>query len=102
MPEKAIELFEKISIKVDEVIIIILFNACAKLSNDHAIKVGKDVLNRLPNSFLHHQNLINSAIDMLMKFGHVKDAERMFEQMKKKSIVTYGAMMQGNSHGINL
>jgi pentatricopeptide repeat protein len=102
MPEKAIEIFEKISIEVDEVIITILFNACGKLSNDHAIKVGKDVLSRLPISFLHDQKLTNSAIDMLMKFGHVKDAERMFEQMKKKSIVTYGAMMQGNSHGINL
>ncbi|CAF3020938.1 unnamed protein product [Rotaria socialis] len=95
MPEKVIELFEKISIKIDEVIIILLFNACAKLCNNRAIKTGRDALNRLPTSFLQNQKLINAAIDMLMKFGDVNQAEVLFEKTQNKTLVTYGAMMQG-------
>ncbi|CAF1029060.1 unnamed protein product [Rotaria magnacalcarata] len=95
MPEKVTELFEKISIEINEVVITMLFNACAKLCNSHAIKIGRDTLNRLPTSFLRHSILVNSAIDMLMKFGDVNRAEVLFEKIKKKDIVTYGAMMQG-------
>ncbi|CAF3185819.1 unnamed protein product [Rotaria sp. Silwood2] len=32
---------------------------------------------------------------MFMKFGDVQYAEQLFEMMKKKDIVTYGAMMKG-------
>ncbi|CAF3356567.1 unnamed protein product [Rotaria socialis] len=94
MPEKIIELFETISVEVDEVLIIILFNACAKLCNSQAIKLGRDTLNRLPVSFLRNPTLVNSAIDMLMKFGDVNQAENLFEKMQKKTLITYGAMMQ--------
>ncbi|CAM4978137.1 unnamed protein product [Rotaria socialis] len=94
MPEKVIELFETISVEVDEVLIIILFNACAKLCNSQAIKLGRDTLNRLPVSFLRNPTLVNSAIDMLMKFGDVNQAENLFEKMQKKTLITYGAMMQ--------
>ncbi|CAF4457858.1 unnamed protein product [Rotaria magnacalcarata] len=95
MPEKVIELFETISVEVDEVLIIILFNACAKLCNSQAIKLGRDTLNRLPISFLRNPTLVNSAIDMSMKFGDVNQAENLFEKIQKKTLVTYGAMMQG-------
>ena len=96
MPDKVLELFEKMSIKADEVIIILLFNACAKICNTHAFQLGKDVFNRLPISFFQNQQLINSAIDMFMKFGDVKDAEILFEKSTRKTLVSYGAMMQGN------
>ncbi|CAF5051592.1 unnamed protein product, partial [Rotaria sp. Silwood1] len=95
MPEKVIELFEKISIEIDEVIIIMLFNACAKLCNSHAIQIGNNILKQLPSSFLHHQKLVNSAIDMLMKFGDVNQAEFLFKKIQNKTLVTYGAIMQG-------
>ncbi|CAF4001813.1 unnamed protein product [Rotaria sp. Silwood1] len=97
MPEKVIELFEKISIEIDEVIIIMLFNACAKLCNSHAIQIGNNILKQLPSSFLHHQKLVNSAIDMLMKFGDVNQAEFLFKKIQNKTLVTYGAIMQGYS-----
>jgi ribosomal protein L18E len=87
---------------VNEVIVVILFNACAKLCNAHSVKFGKDVLNRLPKSFLQHQTLNTSAINMLMKFGQVKDAERLFEQVMNKTIVNYGSMMQSISTRISL
>ena len=94
MPEKVLELFETISVSPDEIIIMMLFNACAKLANPQSIKIGTDVLSRLPPAFLQHQNLVNTAIDMLMKFAHIKQAEHLFASTKR-NVVTYGAMMQG-------
>ncbi|CAF4321038.1 unnamed protein product, partial [Rotaria sordida] len=32
---------------------------------------------------------------MLMEFGDVENAENLFQTMKKKDIITYGAMMKG-------
>ena len=84
------------SLKPDEVIITIVFNACAKFANPHAMKLGKELLEQLPKTFLERENLITSAIDMLMKFGDVVHAERLFQLIKKKTIVTYGTMMKGN------
>ncbi|CAF1343104.1 unnamed protein product [Adineta steineri] len=96
LPEKAIKLYEEIpKDEVDEIIITLLFNACTKLSNDYSIKIGKDVLNQLPKSFLRDQQLIDTIIQMLMKFGHVKDVEYYFEKSPQKTIVTYAVMMQG-------
>lgn len=72
-----------------------LFNACAKLCNERSIKIGTEVLHKLPSSFIQNQKLVNSAIDMLMKFGNVNQAESFFEKIKRKSLVSYGTMMQG-------
>ncbi|UJR34288.1 hypothetical protein I4U23_021692 [Adineta vaga] len=95
MPEKVIELYEKISIKVDEVITTLLFNACAKLSNEYSIRIGNHVLNRLPKSFLQYRNLLHLTIDMLMKFGQVEDAEDFFRQVKTFDSTIYGIIMNG-------
>ncbi|CAF2817435.1 unnamed protein product [Rotaria sp. Silwood2] len=84
MPEKVLELFEKNSIDIDEVIITMLFNACAKLC---AIQIGNDTLKKLPFSFLNHQKLVNSAIDMLMKFGDVNQAQVIFRKFKIKLLL---------------
>ena len=99
LPEKSIELFEKIPEKqVDEIIAGIFFNACAKCSNASSTQIGREVLHRLPKSFLRNQKLINSAIEMFIKSGHVKDAEELFDKSPQKTIVTYAIMMQGLIH----
>jgi pentatricopeptide repeat protein len=77
------------------VAITMLFNACAKLAHTDAIQIATDVLTRMPTSFLYDHRLVNSALDMLMKFGDVNQAEHLFKQLKRKSIVSYGALMQG-------
>ncbi|CAF4370182.1 unnamed protein product, partial [Adineta steineri] len=59
------------------------------------LKLEKDVLSQLSKSFLRDQQLIDTIIQMLMKLGHVKDAEYYFEKSPKKTIVTYAVMMQG-------
>ncbi|CAF1169539.1 unnamed protein product [Adineta steineri] len=49
----------------------------------------------MPNNYEKDNNINNAAIDMLMKFGDVKNAEGLFKIIKKKDIITYGAMMKG-------
>ena len=100
MPERVPQLFGKMSVKPDEVALTLLFNAFAQLTNANAIKTGREVLKQMPRSFLDHENLVNSAMDMLMKFGDVAEAESLFERLKRKSVVSYGALMKGNSHNV--
>lgn len=83
------------SIPSNEVIHLILFNACAAVSNERARALGHKVLKQMPDAFLEHKNLVNSAIDMLMKFGDVAQAEHIFQDLKRKTMVSYGALMQG-------
>jgi pentatricopeptide repeat protein len=97
MPEKALDLFENMAVDANEVVHLILFNACAALSNERAKALGKKQLAQMPRSFLEHVNLVSSAVDMLMKFGDVAEAEDLFKLLKNKTIVSYGALMQGKS-----
>lgn len=95
LPEKALDRYESMSIQSDEVTYLILFNACAALANERAKTLGQRVLKQMPSDFLKNENLVNSAIDMLMKFGDVTQAEHLFKRLKKKTLVSYGALMQG-------
>ncbi|CAF4029218.1 unnamed protein product [Rotaria sp. Silwood1] len=95
MSEKALDLFEKIDLKLDDVIYTIVFNACSKLANDRAMKIGRKLLHNMPNDYRNNNFVLNSAIDMLMKFGDVQSAVRFFDSMKKKDIITYNAMIKG-------
>ena len=101
MPERVPELFGKMSVKPDQVALTLLFNAFAKLTDANSIKAGRDVLKRIPSSFLADDYLVNSAFNMLMKFGDVAEAERLFERLERKSVVSYGALMKGNSHDVH-
>ncbi|CAF5112816.1 unnamed protein product, partial [Rotaria sp. Silwood1] len=67
MSEKALDLFEKINLKLDDVTYIIGFNACAKLANDQAMKIGKKLLDDMPNNYRNNNIVLNAAMDMLMK-----------------------------------
>jgi pentatricopeptide repeat protein len=93
--EEALNLFEEIPFQLDEVQYVIVYNACASLCNERAMTLGKKILEQMPKEFLNNTILVNSIINMLMKFGHVNDAERLFKQVKNKTIVIYGSMMQG-------
>ncbi|CAF1590729.1 unnamed protein product, partial [Rotaria magnacalcarata] len=93
--EKALGLFEQIHLSLTNVTYTIVFNACAKLCNDRAMKIGKKLLAEMPENYRNDSITSNSAIDMLMKFGDVESAERIFRSMKTKNIITYGAMVKG-------
>jgi pentatricopeptide repeat protein len=94
-PEKVLQMINTMSVQPDEVITTIIFNACSKIADPHAMDVGKRMLNQLPAAFLEDQLLVTAAIDMLMKFGYVKESEQLFSQMKKRDVFSYGVMMNG-------
>ena len=95
MPEKVIEWFKKMSIAPDHVITILVLNACAKHVTNDSKELGQDLLRRLSSHIHENAKVANAAIDMLMKFGEVKEAEDLFASMEQKTLVSYGAMMQG-------
>jgi hypothetical protein len=95
MSEKALDLFEQIPFDPNDVICITVFSACAQLVNDRAMRIGKNLLDQMPNDFRNDNDVLNTAIHMLMRFGDVKRAEHVFG-MAKKNVVTYGAMIKGN------
>ncbi|CAF4324222.1 unnamed protein product, partial [Rotaria magnacalcarata] len=94
MFEKALDLFEQIPLGLTNVTYTVVFNACAKLCNDRAMKIGKELLAKMPENYRNHNITSTSAIDMLMKFGDVENAERIFRSIKTKNIITYGAMVK--------
>ena len=102
MAEKALDLFEHIDLDLNNFVYIHVFNACAELANDRAIKIGKKLLDEMPRSFRNDNVVLNSAIHMLMKFGDIQNAEKVFQSIKNKNIITYGALMNGyNMNGLS-
>lgn len=95
MAEKVVKLFKKMSVQPDDVLHITLFKACAKHVTAESRQLGEDVLRRLSSNFHQKPQLANAAVDMLMKFGEVKRAEQLFASTRKKTLVSYGLMMQG-------
>jgi RNase H-fold protein (predicted Holliday junction resolvase) len=95
MCEKALDLFEQMPIKSDDVTYSIIFNACAQLKNDRGQKVGKKLLEEISNKSLTNTIILGSAINMLMRFGDVTQAEKFFQMIKKKNLVICGIMMTG-------
>jgi hypothetical protein len=83
-------------IQPDAITLIIIFTTCTQVNDDRAKKIGNKLLNQMPNDSRNNTILLTSAIHMLMSFGDVKSAEQLFESIKKKDVVSYGAMMKGN------
>lgn len=96
MSEKALDLFEQMSAAPDNVIYIIIFDACVRLKNERAIDMGNKLLAKILNKSMTNETLLASAIHMLMSFDDVKGAEHLFELIEKKNTISYGAMMRGN------
>lgn len=99
LPERTLDLFEQTKTKLNEVLCSIVFNACATMSNERAIRLGNHLLKEIPDQFYYHIPMTGSALNMLIKFGQVSDAERLFNSLKKKDSSTFSIMMIGyNSH----
>lgn len=100
LPEKALHLYQAVQDKPNSILINIALSACSKLSTDHALKVGRQLIAKVVANFKNDEILNNSAIDTLMKFGDVQEAENLFSRIPKKNIIAYGAMMQGKKKNI--
>ncbi|CAF4193321.1 unnamed protein product, partial [Rotaria sordida] len=95
MPEKIFDLLDQMTFKPDNYTLPILFNVCAQLANDRAMKIGRKLLHEMSNDCRNNYIVLNSAIDMLMKFRDVESAERIFGSIKEKNIIIYSTMMKG-------
>ncbi|CAF2008344.1 unnamed protein product [Rotaria magnacalcarata] len=93
--DKALDLFEEVPFKRNDVSYTIIFNARARISNDRATKIGRKLLGEMPKNLETNNYIQNSAIDMLMRFGGVESAEKRFQMIQKKNIITYGTMTNG-------
>ncbi|CAF1390885.1 unnamed protein product [Adineta ricciae] len=93
--EKTLDLFETLPFVANEAIYTMVLSSCSQVRDDRARRIGKQLIDNLPEDLKGSENVMNLTIFMLMKFGNVVEAEQLFRQMKHKSIYTYGALMKG-------
>jgi hypothetical protein len=94
---KAIDLFNEIT-NPDEVIINLLFNACAQLQTAEALNLTRKIFKEMPESFHSNPYLLTSLLYAFMKCGEVADAQSLFDTSTKKTMSMYGAMMKGKKY----
>ena len=94
MPGEAIALFKQVE-QPDEVIVMLVFNACAQLKTVEARNLVKKVAASMPKSSYSNEHLMTSLLDALMKCGDVAVAQSLFDESTKKVVSMYAAMMKG-------
>ena len=94
-PTKAIDLFYTTN-NPNDIIYILLFNACTQLGSPEALKIIKKVSSDIPESFRSNDRLNTALIDGLMKCGDTETAQSLFNSTTNINIHTIGAMMKGN------
>ncbi|CAF1464407.1 unnamed protein product [Adineta ricciae] len=92
MVEQAFDLFEKIT-NPNEILLIQIFNTCAKLENQKALNCGRKFFEQMPIEYEKHQFLMNSAFNMFIKCGDSTFAERIFKKIPRFCI-GYGRLMK--------
>ncbi|CAF1398340.1 unnamed protein product [Adineta ricciae] len=93
MSEKAIDLFKQVE-DPREIIITLLFNACAQLPSQQSLSLIKTVWKKYQNTALLHEHALTALIDAFMRCGDVKGAETIFHKLPHKVLPMYGAMMK--------
>ncbi|CAF3511175.1 unnamed protein product [Rotaria socialis] len=83
MPENALDLFERMSLSPNDIIYIIIFNACSKLANERAITIGKKF----------------ESITKAGKVGSIQNAEQIFQSISNPDVIANTTMI--NAYGLN-
>ncbi|XP_057807460.1 pentatricopeptide repeat-containing protein At5g66520-like [Salvia miltiorrhiza] len=95
-PKKAIDIFkemEQVGLKPNEATVVAVLSACADLG---ALDLGSrlhDYSNK--SGFKANVLICNTLIDMYIKCGCLEAAKDVFEGMKKRTVVSWSAMIQG-------
>ena len=89
---KALDLFKEIE-KPDDVIYLLLCNACAQLKSEEALNLVKTISKDIPKSFYSNPRLRTSLLDVFIKCGDIQAAESFFTSSADKDVEMYGAMM---------
>lgn len=101
----AIELFKDMTatkdLKPDEVTMVSVFSACGHLG---ALKLGNWVVNILNENHIKLSiSGYNSLIFMYSRCGSVEDANRVFQEMETRDVVSYNTLIAGfatHGHGM--
>jgi pentatricopeptide repeat protein len=93
---KAIDLFNEIK-KPNEIVLNLLFNACAESGTVEALSLAKKIYKEMPTSFHSNSYVLTSMLDVLMKCGDISYAQLLFNKSPKKVLSMYGAMMKGRN-----
>jgi pentatricopeptide repeat protein len=93
--EKALDLFEDLPMEPNRMIYAIVYSACASSCNDRAAQLAMKCLGQMPKSFLNEIVLLGSILQMMMKFGEVEEATRLFSRINKCNMNIYGIMLNG-------
>ena len=81
--------------KPDDVIYLLLCNACAQLKSEEALNLVKTISKDIPKSFYSNPRLRTSLLDAFIKCGDIQAAESFFTSSADKDVEMYGAMMKG-------
>ncbi|CAF5024309.1 unnamed protein product, partial [Rotaria sp. Silwood1] len=93
-PEKAIDLFNEI-INPNQVIINLLFSACAHIGTDQTLNLLKKVSSNIPISFYKNPYILTSLVNALIECDDIKHAQILFEKSTVKTLPLYATMMKG-------
>ncbi|KAK6284690.1 hypothetical protein POUND7_003642 [Theobroma cacao] len=101
-PAMAIQLFKEMiattNLKPDEVTMVSVISVCGQLG---ALEMGNWVVNFIvENQIKLSISGYNTLIFMYSKCGSMKDAERIFQEMKRRDTISYNALVSGfGAHG---
>ncbi|CAF1052345.1 unnamed protein product [Adineta steineri] len=92
---EALNLFKDNNIPTNEYTFSILFKICSQINDRYSLQFGKEAFNQMPKNYYNSIVAITSALHMFTKCGDISKAEQLFNQIKKKNLIVYGAMMNG-------
>ncbi|CAF2097519.1 unnamed protein product [Rotaria magnacalcarata] len=94
--KKALELFDKHmknNIEVHSSLVITqALKACTHIKD---VQRGSDIHRLISSRIQHDFHILASLLHFYMQCGNVSNAELLFNETKKKTLATYGAMMKG-------
>ncbi|KAF3444798.1 hypothetical protein FNV43_RR14491 [Rhamnella rubrinervis] len=96
MPANGLRLFIEMrreGVSIDDVTLISVFNACARLSNVEVGVQGHGVSKKLGLS--SSIKVCNTVMDMYVKCGLLGEAKGVFEEMEERSIVSWTVILDG-------
>ncbi|CAM8880127.1 unnamed protein product [Rhodiola kirilowii] len=100
-PKEAVELFaqmEEAGERPNEVTVVSVLAACADLG---ALDLGRRIHDYSNTSgFVRNMRVSNTLIDMYVKCGCLEDAQKVFDELKERTVVSWSAMIGGQAmHG---
>ncbi|KAJ6403822.1 hypothetical protein OIU84_012088 [Salix udensis] len=93
---RALEVFRNMQrekVMPNEVTIVCVLSACSELG---ALQIGRWVHSYMDKHGIELNHFVGGAlINMYSRCGDIDEAQRVFEQMKEKNVITYNSMIMG-------